>query len=201
MNSPSETRHLIDLMPASGRMYCKLIDKPDQTTVIEAKLPLPWQQARPISINFDLWNKLTRPQRDMLLLRTVSWLLGQRLLKFDLPQGLAAAGLVATLVELAQLDPIGTVTAGGLTVLAGSQIWRKSRGTQAELEADEAGIRVAQRRGYSEADAAYALFEAIEAVAELEQRPLAFTELIRSQNLKAIAKLSAVGVPETVRKE
>ncbi|MBE9182726.1 DUF3318 domain-containing protein [Oculatella sp. LEGE 06141] len=201
MNLDSEIYRLIDLMPASGRMYCKILDKPDQTSVIQTHPPLPWQQARPIGINFGLWEQLTRPQRDLLLLRTVGWLTTQQMFKLGLPQGLAAAGVVATLVELVQVDPVGIVTAGGLTVLAASQIWRKSRGTEAELEADEAGMRVAQRRGYSETDAASHLLSAIEAVAQIERRPLDFVELVRCQNLKAIAGLSSVGVPEPLRKE
>jgi hypothetical protein len=42
----------------------------------------------------------------------------------------------------------------------------------------------------------------IETVAQLERRPsLDFTELIRAQNLKAIAGLSAVGVPDTVKQD
>jgi hypothetical protein len=38
-------------------------------------------------------------------------------------------------------------------------------------------------------------------VAQIEGRSLDFNELIRCQNLKAIAGISAVGVPDSVRKE
>ena len=68
--------------------------------------------------------------------------------------------------------------------------------------ADEAAIRVAQRRGYSQTEAAQHLLSAIEAVAQIEGRPsLNFTELIRCQNLRAIAGLSPVGIPEKIKKE
>ncbi|MCF3424469.1 DUF3318 domain-containing protein, partial [Escherichia coli] len=70
------------------------------------------------------------------------------------------------------------------------------------LNADEAAIRVAQRRGYTETEAAEQLLSAIETVAQLEGRPsLNFTELIRSQNLRALAGLSPVGVPNALKKD
>jgi hypothetical protein len=199
--NPNELYRLIDLMPASGRMYCKVISKPEQPEVITAPFPLPWNETRPIAINPDLWQQLTQPQRDLLLLYTVSWLMSIQWFKFDLYQGLVAAGLAGTLLEALQADAAGIVTASGLTVLAAAQIWRKSRNTQTHLIADEKAIEVAQRRGYGEAEAAQQLLEAIEAVAQLENRPLSFTELIRCQNLRVVAGLSAVGVPERVRKE
>ncbi|MGB5962283.1 MAG: DUF3318 domain-containing protein, partial [Coleofasciculaceae cyanobacterium] len=52
MNPDPEIRRLIELMPASGRMLTKIVSKPQQNTVIESQLPLPWSQARPICINF-----------------------------------------------------------------------------------------------------------------------------------------------------
>jgi hypothetical protein len=71
-----------------------------------------------------------------------------------------------------------------------------------ELAADELALRVSGRRGYDEISAAIALIEGIEAVAKLEGRTsLSFTELIRTQNLRAIANLSPIGVPNTVRQE
>jgi hypothetical protein len=84
-----------------------------------------------------------------------------------------------------------------LTAIATTQIWRGSRSSETQLNADEAAIRVAQRRGYSQTEAAQHLLSAIEAVAQIEGRPsLNFTELIRCQNLRAIAGLSPVGIPE-----
>lgn len=199
INPDPEIRRLLDLMPASGRMFCKILDKPEQPTVIAVDFPLPWQQSRPIMINFDLWSQLSRPQRDLLLLRTVSWVKSVQWFKPDLYQGLVVAGVIGTLFELAQGDAIGAVTASGLTGLAGSQIWRSSRSDQRELDADEAAMRTAQRRGYSEAEAARALMEAIEISATLERRSgLSFTELLRCQNLRTIAG-SPVGTPEPLR--
>lgn len=202
MNPDPETRHLIELMPASGRMLCKLVNKPEQPKVIDASLPLPWSQTRPISINFDFWSQLSRPQRDLLFLRTVSWLTGVKWFRPNLYQGLVLAGAVGAVVETVQGDAVGALVAGALTTIAGTQIWRSTQSNRVELEADEAGLRVAQRRGYSEADAARALLGAIEAVAKIEGRPsLSFTELVRCQNLRAIAGLSPFGAPDTIRQE
>lgn len=199
MTPDSEIRRLIELMPASGRMYCKLVSKPEQSTVITTELPLPWHQSRPIVINFDLWRELSRPQRDMLLLRTVSWLMGVKWLKPTPVNGLVAAGVVGTVIEMAQVDIVGVVVAGALTALAGLQVWRNTRSSQRELEADEAAVQVALRRGYSEVEAAQNLLSAIEAIARIEDRPSNFNELVRSQNLRAIAGMSPVGVPQSLR--
>lgn len=200
-HSDSEIYRLIDLMPASGRMFTKIVSKPDQRQVIDAPLPLPWQ-SRLIDINFDLWNYLPTPQRDLLLLRSVCWLTGVKWFKPDLYQVAVAAGAIGTAVELTQSDAIGSVAAAGLTALAGVQLWRSNRKTQRELEADELAIRVAQRRGYDEADAARHLLNGIEAAARIEKRSnLNFVELLRCQNLKAIGGLSPVGVPDPLRQE
>jgi len=202
MNPDSEMYRLVDLLPASGRMFTKITSKPEQPAVITFQLPKPWDRTRPVFINFDLWGQLPKPQRDLLILRTVSWLGSVRWLKPDVNQGLVAAGVVGTVFELVQGDIIGAVTAGGLTALAGSLIWRNNYSSQRELEADEAAVRVAIRRGYSETDAARHLMAAIESVSHIEGRTqLDFTELLRVQNLKAIAGLSPVGVPQTLRKE
>ena len=57
---------------------------------------------------------------------------------------------------------------------------------------------IAQKRGYSETEAAKALLEAIPAMAKLMGRNTPeFTELIRCQNLRAIAGLSKTAIPET----
>jgi len=202
MNPEPEIRRLIDIMPASGRMLTKIVSKPQQTTVIESPFPLPWSQERPIFINFDLWRRLPKPQRDLLLLRTVSWLIGIKWFKPDLYQGVVLAGLLGGIVELVQGDAVGVVVATGLSAIASTQIWRSTRSSQSELDADAAGIKVAIRRGYTESEAAQHLLFAIEAVAQIEGRSgLNFTELIRSQNLRAIAGLSPVGVPDTVKQD
>lgn len=202
VDSDPEMGRLIDLMPASGRMLCKVVSQPVQSVVISAELPMPWDRNREIRINFDLWNQLPRPQRDLMFLRTVCWSTGVQWFKPDIYRGLALAGTLGVLVEAAQSDAIGVIVAGGLTALAGTQVWRQSRGTQVELDADETALQVAQRRGYTEVDAARHLNAAIESVARIEGRPsLNFTELLRTQNLRAIAGLSPVGVPESMRNE
>ncbi|UZQ56157.1 DUF3318 domain-containing protein [Trichothermofontia sichuanensis B231] len=200
MNPDTEIARLRDLMPASGRMHAKLVSRPEQRSVLEVQLPPPWRQTRLISINFDLWGRLPRPQRDLLLLRAVAWTLGVRWFKLDLYQGPILAGLVGAVVELSQGDAVGTLMAGGLSTIGVVQLWRSQTQTQRELEADEAALQTAQRRGYTEADAARHLLEGIAAIADLENRTtLSFVELLRSQNLRAIAGLSAVTVPEALR--
>jgi len=199
MNPDFEMRRLLDVMPASGRMATKLVSKPEQRVVVDSTFPMPWMSDRPIWINFDLWNRLSRPQRDLLILRTVSWLTGVKWFRPSLYQGVVLAGVVGGIVELVQGDPVGMIAAGGLTAIAGAQIWRANRNTQTELDADEAALRVAQRRGYEELEAARHLLSAIETVAEIEGRSLNFIELLRSQNLRSIAGVSPVGVPDRAR--
>lgn len=202
MNPDPEIRRLIDIMPASGRMLTKIVSKPQQTTVIESPFPLPWFRDRTIYINFDLWRRLPRPQRDMLLLRTVCWLINIKWFKPDLYQSVVLAGFLGGIIEFAQADAVGVVVATGLSAIAGSQLWRNNRSSQSQLDADTDGIKIAQRRGYSDIEAAQHLLAAIESVAQIEGRSsLNFTELIRSQNLRAMAGISSVGVPDSVKQE
>ncbi|MDJ0716056.1 MAG: DUF3318 domain-containing protein [Prochloraceae cyanobacterium] len=203
MNLNSEINRLLDIMPASGRMFNKIVSKPQQSQVIDFPFPMPWHQgSRPIYINFDLWQKLSKPQRDLLLLSTVSGSLKIKWFKPDVYQGMTLVGFLGLTFELFQGDALGTIVAGGLTAIAASQIWRTNRSLQIQINADEAGIKVATRRGYTETEAAKHLLEAIETLAKLEGRPgLNFTELIRCQNLRAIANLSSVGVPKSIQQE
>lgn len=202
MNPEPEIRHLLDLMPASGRMLTTIVSKPEQRQVITSPFPLPWNRQRPIYINFNLWRRLPRPQRDLLLLRTMNWLVSVKWFKPDLLRGLAVIGALGTLTELTQGDAIGLIAAAGLTGIAGLQIWRNSQSARLEVDADEAAVQVAQRRGYTEIEAARHLLAGIESAAQLEERlQLSFTELIRCQNLRAIAGLSPVGIPETLKQE
>ncbi|HBE20159.1 MAG TPA: hypothetical protein DEG17_25890 [Cyanobacteria bacterium UBA11149] len=202
MNLEPEIRRLIDIMPASGRMLTKIISKPQQTTVIESPFPLPWFGDREIYINFDLWRRLSRPQRDMLLLRTVCWLINVRWFKPDLYQSVALAGFLGGMIEFVQGDAVGVVVATGLSGIALSQVWRNNRNSQSQLDADTAAIKVAQRRGYSDVEAAQHLLGAIESVSQIEGRlSLSFTELIRSQNLRVIAGISPIGVPDSLKQE
>lgn len=196
-----EIRRLLDVMPASGRMITKIVSKPEQPKVIDAAFPLPWNQDRPIYINFDLWFRLTKSQRDLLLLRMVSWLTEVKWFKPNIYQGVLLAGLLGGLIESTQSDVVGVAIAVGLSALAAFRIWRTNQSPELELNADAAAIRIAQRRGYSEVEAAEHLLSAIESIAKIEGRSgLNFSELIRCQNLRAIAGLSSVGLPKSYTK-
>lgn len=201
MNPEPEIRRLLDVMPASGRMMTKLVSKPEQRVVIDLPFPLPWMRDRPVYINFDLWSHLSRPQRDLLILRCVGWLGAVKWFQPNVNLGIVAAGALSAGVELLQQDAVGVAAASGLIAIGLGQIWRSNRSSRIELDADETALRVAQRRGYGETEAAEHLLTAIELVAQLEARPFTFTELLRSQALRAITGLSPVGVPERVRQE
>ncbi len=200
MEPTAEIRRLLDVMPASGRMMTKIVSKPEQKQVIDSPFPLPWQHWRRVYINFDLWRRLSKPQRDLLMLSNISWVVGVKWFKPDVYQGVVVAGLLGAGVELFQSDPVGIIVGGGLSAIALTQIWRNNRSSQVELDADEAAIKVAQRRGYTETEAAGFLLSAIETVAQIEKRSLSFIELLRTQNLRAIAGLSPVGVPQVERR-
>jgi hypothetical protein len=200
MYSDAEVRRLMDLLPASGRMMTKLVNKPEQRHVVDHPFPMPWMPVRPIWVNFDLLSQLSRPECDLLILRTVSWMIGIKWFRPNWYQAAVLVGGVGVAVQAVQGDAVGMIAAGALSAIAGTQIWRENHSTQKELDADEAAILVAQRRGYTETEAARALLSAIEAVAQVEGRSLTFSELLRSQNLQAIAQLSPVGVPANLRK-
>lgn len=183
-----EISRLLDVLPASGRMYCKIVSNPSQSSLIQIRPPLPGQGLRPISINLDLWQQLPQGQRDLLLLRSASWLVNYKWVSPNLFTGLAAIGAIATMVEFSQGDGLGTLVAGGITAAAGAQLWRSHRSPQRDLAADEAAVRIAQRRGYSESEAAKHLINAIQAAAQIEGRGgPSVVELVRCQHLKAIA--------------
>lgn len=200
VNTNAEISRLRELMPASGRMKVRILLDDRQSAVIQASFPRPWRQSHPITLNFVLWQELSLPQRDLLFLRYVCWLLSVRLLKPELYQGIAAVGIVGTVFELTQTDAVGMLAAAGLSAIAATQVWRQSRGAANEIAADEAALRIAQRRGYEEAEAARHLLAAIEAVPRIEGRGQPnFTELLRAQNLRAIAGLSNAPMPERMR--
>ncbi|MGL5081862.1 MAG: DUF3318 domain-containing protein [Microcoleaceae cyanobacterium] len=202
MNQDDEIHQLLELMPASGRMMTQLVSRSQQSAVIETPFPYPWTGIRRIFVNFKLWQDLSRSQRDLLLLRTVSWVSEVKWLAPSLNQGIALAGAVGLVAEVSQQDAVGVLMAGSLCALGLRQIWQANHRSEVELNADEAAVRIAQRRGYSEPDAAMALMKGIEKVAELESRPgLSYLELMRCQNLRAIAKLSPISVPEDIRQE
>ncbi|NJL80646.1 MAG: DUF3318 domain-containing protein [Richelia sp. RM2_1_2] len=188
MEPKVEIRRLSDLLPASARSSVKILSKAEQQKVIDVFLPLPWHRERLIYINFDLWRNLTKAQRDLLLLRTVSWLIEVRWFKPDIYQGVVLIGLFGGLIESAQGDAVGVVTSAGLSAIAILKILRNNRSQESEIAADLAAISLVQRRGYSEPQAAEHLLKAIEAVAKVEKRStLSFIELIRTQNLRTIA--------------
>jgi hypothetical protein len=203
MNLDSEISRLLDLMPATGRMLTKIVSRPQQSKVIDTPFPMPWERGlRPVFINFDLWKQLSRPERDLTLLRGVSVLTGVRWFKPDIYQGITLAGLVGLTAEIVQGDVVGIVVAGALTAIAGNRVWRTNRTLEREITADEEAIKVAIRRGYTQTEASRQLLNAIETIAKIEGRQsLSFTELIRSQNLKTMGNLSPVGVPDMVRQE
>jgi Protein of unknown function (DUF3318) len=186
MESGSEISRLIELMPASGRMYCKIISNSQQSQPIAAKLPGLGQETRPISINFDQWQKIPQSQRDLLLLQSVSWLTSIRWFQPSLYEGLTLAGVALTSIELLQANATGIVTFGGLTALAAAQVWRKNRSQDVVFAADEQAVAIAQRRGYGREEAVAALVDAIKALADLEGRDLTFTETLRCQNLQQL---------------
>lgn len=200
MNVDPEIRRLLEVMPASGRMQAKVVGQASQSQVIAYRQPqVPWSET-PISINFQLWHRLARPQQDLLILRAVGWIKASNWFKLDLYQGVGIAGIGMTLVQLIQGDALGATVAAGLAAMSGVQIWRNRQSIKVELAADTEAVRVAQRRGYTDTEAAQHLLSAIQAVAELENRKtLEFAELIRSQNLRVMAGMSATAVPEDIR--
>jgi Protein of unknown function (DUF3318) len=194
----TEIRRLLDIMPATGRMLTRIISKPEQGKVIDYKFPLPWQQNRPIYINFDLWKRLKRPERDLLLLRGVSWLINIKWFKPDIYKGLAILGTGSGIVQIIQSDVTGALIGFGLTAVAIQQVLRQNSSSEYELIADQEAIKTAIRRGYTEVESAQYLLGAIEAIAIIEGRgSLNFVELIRCQNLRAISGISPLGAPDS----
>lgn len=186
LDQNNEIRRLLDIMSASGRMHTKIISKPQQSKVIDFNFPFPWNsKIKPIYINFDLWQKLSRPQRDLILLRSVSWLTGIKWFKPNLYQGLTLVSLGGMTAEFLQGDAIGVILAGGLTAISLNQIWQKNRSQEIEIKADEDALKIAIRRGYNESEAAKYLLDGIHLISEIEGRSgLNFVELLRVQNLK-----------------
>lgn len=195
----AEIGRLLDLLPASSRMKLRVIPQPQQTEVLTAPFPWPWRTEWPVSINFQLWQTLTEPQRDLLFLRTDRWLRGIAWFRPGWSQGLVLAGSVAVAFQGVQGDGVGVLVGGALAGVALRQLLRNYRSPAYELQADESAVTIAQRRGYTEAEAARALLSAIEQQAQLERRGLTFNELVRSQNLRVLAGASTVAVPSNYR--
>jgi hypothetical protein len=198
VNPNVEINRLRELMPASARMKTKLMLNDRQVDVIKAEFPRPWHKTHAVTMNLELWERLTLPQRDLLFLRTVCWVTLADVLKPNWYQAMAGAGLAGGLFELVQGDAIGVLAAGGVMALAATQIWRGIKGPGIEVAADDKALQVAQRRGYELADAANALISAIETVPPLEgRRGLSVNELIRCQNLRVQENLSDLPMPDS----
>lgn len=187
MTPDVEIQRLRELLPASGRMKTLIRAARQGRRVIDAPFPKPWQLGdRTLSINFGQWSQLTEPQRDLLLLRTVSWLMSIQWFKPGLYQGATGLALGGTLFELAGGDPLGVLVSGGLGAIAIRQIWQNYRSPEREIEADSEAVRIAQRRGYDLETATSSLLGAIQTVVQLEDRStLSYVELLRCQSLKA----------------
>ncbi len=198
MNINEEIARLRDLLPASWRMATSIKSKSEQPEPISSLQILPWQKGTQVNINFRLWRQLPEAQRDMLLLHEVSWRQQTKWIQTGIYQGIAAAAFIGGVVETVQGDVTGMAIAILLGTIGINQILRKNKSSQIQIQADSEALEVAQKRGYSEAEAARALLEAIPAVAKLIGRDTPeFTELIRCQNLRAIAGLSKTAIPET----
>ncbi len=192
MNPDMEISRLFELMPASGRMGIKIFSKPEQNLVIYTPQPLPWSRERQIYINFDLWRYLSVPRQDLLILSAVGHLLQIKWLQPSWYQGMAVAGLIGGWVELSQGDAIGMVVSSGLALVGLRQLWQRTNESELAVAADQKALQIAMRRDYTEVKAAEELYRAIVQVAEIEnKRGLSFTELLRCQNLKAIAGIAS----------
>ncbi len=197
MNINEEIARLRDLLPASWRMTTSIKSKPDQPELIASSQILPWAKGAQVEINFRLWRQLIEAERDLLFLREISWRQQTKWLQTGVYQGVAALALVGGIVESLQGDVTGMAIAILLGTIGVNQILRGNKSSQVQVQADNEAIEVAQRRGYTEAEAARALLEAIPAAAKLSGRNAPeFTELIRCQNLKAIAGLSKTKIPD-----
>jgi hypothetical protein len=197
MNINEEIARLRDLLPASWRMATSIKSKPEQLEPISSLQILPWQKGTQVNINFRLWRQLPEAQRDMLLLHEVSWRQQTKWLQTGAYQGIAAAALVGGVVEAVQGDVTGIAIAILLGTIGINQILRKQKSAQIQMQADSGALEVAQKRGYSEIEAARALLEAIPMAAKLVGRDAPeFTELIRCQNLRAIAGISKIQISD-----
>ena len=198
MNINEEIARLRDLLTASWRMHTAIKSKPEQLELISSLPILPWQKGTQININFRLWRQLPESERDLLLLCEVSWREKTRWLQAGIYQGVAAMALLGGVVETTQGDVTGIAIAILLGTIGINQVLRGNKSSQCKVQSDNEAIAVAQKRGYTEVEAAKALLEAIPAAARLVGRSTPeFTELIRCQNLRAIAGLSKTTVPET----
>jgi len=193
LDPSAEINRLKDLLPASWRMHTTIKSSLEQGQVISSTIPQPWQKTIKVLLNFALWDKLSRVERDLLLLREVSLRQQTSWFQVGLYQAITVLAGVGAVVQLNQTDFSGAAIALMLGLVSGWQVWRKSQSEQAQLQADLEAIKAAERRGYTEITATQALLEAIAHCAQLEgRRTPTFTELLRTQQLRAILGESAI---------
>ncbi|AFY75389.1 Protein of unknown function (DUF3318) [Synechococcus sp. PCC 7502] len=199
MTPAQEISRLADLLPASWRMATKIRNL-DQPQVITSTPLLPWASVSEVTINFKLWSQLSPTCQDLLLIREVAWRQQQKWFTVGTYQLVSLGASIGLIAQLWQSDPVGIVASGGLLAIAIRQLWQKNRSNETQVEADTEAIKVAIKRGYDQATAAKTLLEAIQSVTKLEGRnPPEFIELLRCQNLRAIAGLTNVTVPAELR--
>jgi hypothetical protein len=200
INPTSEINRLTDLLPASWRMASKIRNLPDQPQVIASNPILPWSSISEITINFKLWMQLSPEYQDLLLIREVAWRQREKWFAVGTYQFVTLGASVGLVSQLWQGDALGIVASGGLLAIAIRQLWQKNRSSETLLEADTDALKVAVKRGYEETAAAKTLLEAIQTVARLEGRTAPeFLELLRCQNLRAIAGLTNITVPTELK--
>ena len=199
MNINEEIARLRDLLPASWRMTTSIKSKAELSKPIASLPILPWQKGTQVNVDFRLWRQLPEAQRDMLLLYEVSWRQQTKWLQTGVYQGVAAIALIGGIIETVQGDVTGIAIALLLGTIGINQILRTHKSSQVQVQADNEAIEIAQKRNYSQVEAARALLEAIPAIARLMGRSTPeFTELIRCQNLRAIAGLSKTTISDTI---
>ena len=199
MNINEEIARLRDLLPASWRMTTSIKSKAELSKPIASLPILPWQKGTQVNVDFRLWRQLPEAQRDMLFLYEVSWRQQTKWLQTGVYQGVAAIALIGGIIETVQGDVTGIAIALLLGTIGINQILRTHKSSQVQVQADNEAIEIAQKRNYSQVEAARALLEAIPAIARLMGRSTPeFTELIRCQNLRAIAGLSKTTIPDTM---
>jgi Protein of unknown function (DUF3318) len=208
MTDPTEEIiRLEDLLPASWRMQTKVIGGLERVPLISSTAPLPWNNRTKISLNLRLWSQLSRSQRDLVFLQEVAGRLLTRWVSPGIYQGLTLLALFGTVWQFTQSDLAGGSVGLLLILLSVERVKREQTGLPARLRADQESIRIAQKRGYGEKEAARSLLTGLEArelISEStakgksgsnSQNSSEFEHLIRCQNLRAIAGLSEVGIP------
>jgi len=200
MTPAQEISRLADLLPASWRMATKIRNLPDQPQVIASTPILPWSPTSEVTINFKFWFQLSTTCQDLLLIREIAWRQQEKWFTVGTYQFVALGASLGMVAQLWQSDPVGVVASGGLLAIAARQLWQKNRSSETQLDADNETLKVAVKRGYTEIDAAKTLLEGIQFVAKLEGRNAPdFLELLRCQNLRAIAGLSNINIPSELR--